>query len=62
MTVPLKSRVLVADDHPVVLRGLVLVLDQPDFEVVAAEGSDGAEAVERVLAEDVDLANLDVSS
>ncbi|HEX2085421.1 MAG TPA: response regulator transcription factor, partial [Solirubrobacteraceae bacterium] len=61
MSVPLKTRVLLADDHPIVLRGLVLVLDQqPDFEVVA-EVSDGAEAVERVLAEDVDLAILDVS-
>jgi DNA-binding NarL/FixJ family response regulator len=61
MTVPLKSRVLLADDHPIVLRGLVLVLDQQaDFEVVA-EVSDGAEAVERVLAGGIDLAILDVS-
>lgn len=61
MTVPLKSRVLLADDHPIVLRGLVQVLDQqPDFEVVA-EAHDGAEAVERVVAEDIDLAILDIS-
>ena len=61
MTVPLKTRVLVADDHPIVLSGLVLVLDQqPDFEVVA-QARDGAEAVERALAEDIDLAILDVS-
>jgi DNA-binding NarL/FixJ family response regulator len=61
MTVPLKARVLLADDHPIVLRGLVLVLDQqPDFEVVA-EAHDGAEAVDRVLSEDIDLAILDVS-
>ena len=61
MPVPLKTRVLVADDHPVVLRGLVLVLDQqPDFGVVG-EARDGAEAVERVLAEPIDLAILDVS-
>ena len=61
MTVPLKTRVLLADDHPIVLRGLVLVLDQqPDFAVVA-EARDGAEAVDRVLADDVDLAILDVS-
>jgi DNA-binding NarL/FixJ family response regulator len=61
MGVPLKTRVLIADDHPIVLRGLVLVLDQqPDFDVVA-EASDGAEAVDRVLTDAIDLAILDVS-
>jgi DNA-binding NarL/FixJ family response regulator len=61
MTVPLKTRVLLADDHPIVLRGLVLVLDQQaDFEVVA-EAHDGAEAVDLVLSENIDLAILDVS-
>ena len=61
MAVPLKTRVLLADDHPIVLRGLVQVLNQqPDFEVVA-EASDGAEAVDRAVAEDIDLAILDVS-
>jgi DNA-binding NarL/FixJ family response regulator len=61
MTVPLKARVLLADDHPIVLRGLVRVLEQqPDFEVVA-EAGDGAEAVDRVVSEDIDLAILDVS-
>ena len=57
----MKARVLLADDHPIVLRGLVLVLDQqPDFEVVA-QAHDGADAVERVMSEDIDLAILDVS-
>jgi DNA-binding NarL/FixJ family response regulator len=61
MPVPLKTRILVADDHPIVARGLRLVLDaQPDFKVVA-EARDGAEAVERALAGDIDLAILDVS-
>ena len=54
-------RILLADDHTVVRGGLKLVLDaQPDLEVVA-EAGDGAEAVERGLAPDVDLAVLDVS-
>ena len=45
--VPLKTRVLLADDHAVVRRGLRLVLDtEPDLEVVA-EAGDGAEAVAR---------------
>jgi DNA-binding NarL/FixJ family response regulator len=61
MPVPLVTRVLVADDHPVVRSGLRNVLDaQPDLEVVA-EAADGSEAVDRALAEDVDLAILDVS-
>jgi DNA-binding NarL/FixJ family response regulator len=61
MSVPLKTRVLVADDHPIVLRGLVGVLDQqPDFEVTAS-ASDGAEAVTLALSGNVDLAILDVS-
>jgi len=61
MPVPLVTRILVADDHAIVRRGLKLVLDaEPDLEVVA-EASDGAEAVEKGLAEDVDLAILDVS-
>jgi DNA-binding NarL/FixJ family response regulator len=59
--VPLTTRILVADDHPIVARGLRLVLGaQPDFEVVA-EARDGAEAVERALAGGIDLAILDVS-
>ena len=61
MRIPLKTRIVLADDHTVVRQGLRMVLDSaPDLEVVA-EASDGAEAVERALAEDVDLAVLDVS-
>ena len=58
---PLKTRILLADDHAVVRRGLRLVLEsEPDLEVVAEVG-DGAEAVERGLRDDVDLAILDVT-
>ena len=61
MTVPLKTRVLLADDHPVVRRGLRDVLDaEADFQVVA-EVDDGASAVSRALKDDVDLAILDVT-
>ena len=42
---PLKTRILLADDHAVVRRGLRLVLEpSPTCEVVA-EAGDGAEAV-----------------
>jgi len=61
MPIPLVTRVLVADDHPIVRSGLRTVLDaQPDLQVVA-EAADGAEAVKRALAADVDLAILDVA-
>ncbi len=61
MATPLKTRVLLADDHAVVRSGLRSVLDaEPDIEVVA-EAQDGMEAVSRALDERVDLAILDVS-
>jgi DNA-binding NarL/FixJ family response regulator len=61
MPIPIVTRILVADDHPIVRSGLKRVLDaQPDLEVVA-EAEDGAQAVELALAEDVHLAILDVS-
>ena len=61
MPIPLVTRILVADDHPIVRSGLKKVLDaQPDLEVVA-EAEDGTEAVKKALAEDVHLAILDVS-
>jgi len=62
MTVPLKTRILLADDHDVVRKGLRMVLDSaPDLEVVA-EAGDGAEALEIALSEqDIHLAVLDVT-
>jgi DNA-binding NarL/FixJ family response regulator len=61
MSVPLRARILLADDHALVRRGLRLVLDAaPDLEVVA-EAGDGIEAVERGLRERLDLAVLDVA-
>ena len=45
MTTPLKIRILLADDHTVVRRGIRMVLESaPDLEVVA-EAADGIEAV-----------------
>ncbi len=58
---PLKTRVLIADDHPIVRRGLRDALDrEADFEVVA-EADDGAAAVEVATHAEIDLAILDVS-
>jgi DNA-binding NarL/FixJ family response regulator len=61
MTTPIKTRILLADDHQMIRRGLRLVLDsEPDLHVVA-EASDGAEALEAGLDDGVDLAILDVA-
>jgi DNA-binding NarL/FixJ family response regulator len=57
----LTSRLLLADDHALVRRGLRLILDsEPDLEVVA-EAADGAEAVRLAGEHDLDLAILDIS-
>jgi DNA-binding NarL/FixJ family response regulator len=58
---PLKTRILLADDHAVVRRGIRLVLDaEPDLEVVG-EAGDGAQAVEAAMEENVDLAVFDIT-
>ena len=58
---PLKAAVLLADDHALVRHGIRLVVDaEPDLEVVA-EAGDGAEALDVVLHQDIDLAILDVA-
>jgi DNA-binding NarL/FixJ family response regulator len=55
------TRILLADDHAVVRRGLRLVLDaEPDLTVVA-EADDGVSAVEEAFRTECDLAVLDVS-
>lgn len=56
-----RTRILLADDHALVRRGLRLILDsEQDLEVVV-EASDGSEAVGAVRANRVDLAILDVA-
>jgi DNA-binding NarL/FixJ family response regulator len=61
VTVPLKTRILLADDHAMVRRGLRHVLDaEPDLDVVA-EAEDGRSAVVLALDEEIDLAILDVT-
>jgi DNA-binding NarL/FixJ family response regulator len=62
MTLPLKTRILLADDHVLVRHGLRMVLNAaPDLEV-SAEAGDGAEAVELALRDaELHLAVLDVA-
>ncbi|MCX4820152.1 response regulator transcription factor [Streptomyces sp. NBC_01142] len=63
MTTPGRApiRVLLADDHALVRRGVKLILDaEPDLTVVA-EAGDGAEAVALARTQGIDLAVLDVA-
>ena len=54
-------RILLADDHTVMRRGLRLLLEsRPEFAVVA-EGSDGRQAVEQAAATKPDVAVLDIA-
>ncbi|MFD6281382.1 response regulator [Streptomyces sp. NPDC060209] len=56
-----KTRILLADDHALVRRGVRLILDgEPDLQVVA-EAGDGAEAIEMAREERPDLAVLDIA-
>ncbi|CAL9573282.1 Oxygen regulatory protein NreC [Streptomyces sp. enrichment culture] len=55
------TRILLADDHALVRRGVRLILDgEPDLRVVA-EAGDGAEAIAMAREQPVDLAVLDVA-
>lgn len=59
MTAPI--RVLLADDHALVRRGVRLILEQqPDIEVVA-EAADGAEVLALLRQVEVDLVVLDIA-
>ena len=55
------TRILLADDHALVRRGVRLILDsEPDLQVVA-EAGDGREAIEVARQTPVDLAILDIA-
>jgi DNA-binding NarL/FixJ family response regulator len=55
------TRILLADDHALVRRGVRLILDAQDGLEVVAEAGDGAEAVALARSVAVDLAVLDVA-
>ncbi|MEV4620524.1 response regulator transcription factor [Asanoa sp. NPDC049573] len=55
------TRILLADDHALVRRGVRLILDGEPGLTVVAEAADGAEAIDLALAERPDLAVLDIA-
>lgn len=61
MMTPQPKRILIADDHDIVRRGLRAVIEQRDDWSVVAEASDGGEALEAALATKPDIAVIDFS-
>ncbi|HZI97465.1 MAG TPA: response regulator transcription factor [Actinomycetales bacterium] len=55
------TRILLADDHGLVRRGVRLILDSDPGLTVVAEAGDGAEAVALARDQEIDLAVLDVA-
>jgi DNA-binding NarL/FixJ family response regulator len=55
------TRILLADDHALVRRGVRLILESEADLTVVAEAGDGAEAVALAASHDIDLAVLDVA-
>ena len=58
---PAKTRILLADDHALVRRGVRLILESEDDLEVVAEAGDGAEAIEKARTLKPDLAVLDIA-
>lgn len=55
------ARIVIADDHELLRRGLAATLGEVDGWVVAAEASNGRQAVEQVMAHKPDIAILDLT-
>jgi DNA-binding NarL/FixJ family response regulator len=56
-----KTKILIADDHPVVLEGIIRALDkEPDFEIVGT-ASDGIQAVQQVKTLKPDMVIMDIA-
>ena len=55
-------RVLVADDHAVVRRGVVQILDEAPDLVAAGEASSGRQVLQKVQENDYDVLVLDIAT
>lgn len=54
-------KILIADDHPVVRKGLKEIIEEIPDMVVGSEASNGQEALEKVRKSDFDIVVLDIS-
>ncbi len=56
-----KTRILIVDDHSIVRRGLIQLINQESDLVVCAEAENAEQALEAVTEQQVDLAVVDIS-
>jgi DNA-binding NarL/FixJ family response regulator len=56
-----KTRILIVDDHSIVRRGLMQLINQESDLVVCAEAENAEQALEAVKEQQVDLAIVDIS-
>ncbi len=56
-----KTRILVADDHPIFLRGLAQIIETDVAFTIVAEASHGEQALQLIREEQPDIAVLDIN-
>lgn len=56
-----KTRILIVDDHSIVRRGLIQLINRESDLVVCAEAENAEQALEAVIRQQVDLAVVDIS-
>jgi len=56
-----KTRILIVDDHPIVRRGLVLLINQEADLAVTAEAENAEQALQDIQEQRFDLAVVDIS-
>jgi YesN/AraC family two-component response regulator len=54
-------KILIADDHAIVRKGLKQILSETSDMVVAGEAADGRQCLELVLKNNLDLVLLDIA-
>ena len=54
-------KILIADDHPIVRKGLKQILAETSNIVVAGEANNGAEVIKKVLKDNYDVVLLDIT-
>lgn len=54
-------KILIADDHPIVRKGLKQILEDNPEKIVTHEAGDGREAVQKALSENYDLVVMDIA-